>query len=441
MSSDIKSEVMDGAMEVLEGDGNQAQLAQLADSVAMLEGKLADEIRLRRYTEQVLDSRQLELESQQSEKRQMASEIEGLKRELAALQTQVHEARGQTKARDKQLADAKDQIFKLQPTRKDITEADAVEGYRLLCGNVQRWVDNRTRVILEDLDQGRLKGRPAPPQSARFVSFMKEAAKRGVDLDQSDGYHVIAIIMNYLCLVFFTKSFYSPLDDYEGDATLAFINDLESSMSKLPRDAAHCRHWRTETLIALTSQQGFKTRRARYINLVSEDLASLLSVVAPKATASDLQGSLRRSVVEPAADLAHQLHLASNVFSLKWPARGAWSRLELYECLNLATGGAVVDLSGTGPDSPARRKVSYMFDVAPGLFVERIDGGKKMTLKAICRPAVLVYGGQTDPPQPPQKATVMRWLWDSSGGPPARDASTKTANPRSEHYIHRQHRA
>lgn len=168
-------------------------------------------------------------------------------------------------------------------------------------------------------------------------------------------------------------------------------------------------------MTALTSQQSFKTRRARYINQVTEDFATFLSIIVPKSSASDLQSSLRRNIIEPAADLAHQLHLAPSVFSLKWPARGAWARLEVYECLNLANGGLVLDLSGTTPKSPSRRKVSYLFDVAPGLFVERVEGGKKTAMKAICRPSVLVYGGDGEVDQKP---TVLKWLWDSAGGAP-----------------------
>lgn len=192
-------------------------------------------------------------------------------------------------------------------------------------------------------------------------------------------------------------------------------------------DPAHCRQWRSETLAALTSQQSFSARRVRFLNVVSEDLASLLSVLTPKASSSDLQGSLRRTIVEPAADLAHRLHLAASVYSLKWPARGAWSRLEVYECLNLATNGQVVDLTGTTPNSPARRKVSYLFDVAPGLFVERVDGGKKMNLKAICKPTVLVYGGEGEVSR---TATVMRWLWEGAAvSTSGRQSPARAATP------------
>lgn len=185
-------------------------------------------------------------------------------------------------------------------------------------------------------------------------------------------------------------------------------------------------------MTALASQPMFKVRRSRYINMITEDLASLLATVVPRTSMSELQGSLRRTIVEPAAELAHQLHLASSVYSLKWPARSAWLRLEVYECLNIASGGMILDLSGTGPTSPARRKVSYLFDVAPGLFVERIEGGKKLPLRAICKPHVVVYAGAEEAPQ---RTTVMRWLWDHSSGPqsPTRDPPPRAATPKSKH--------
>lgn len=154
-------------------------------------------------------------------------------------------------------------------------------------------------------------------------------------------------------------------------------------------------------------------------------------------TAADLQGSVRRTIVEPAADLAHQLHLAPSVYSLKWPARGAYNRLEVYECLNLATGGLPLDLTGTTPNSASRQKVSYLFDVAPGLFVERLEGGKKMPIKAICRPTVLVFGGGGggSDSEAAVKPTVLGWLWEgaatATGG---RETPTRPTATRSKSF-------
>lgn len=203
-----------------------------------LEERLADEVRLRMFTEQVLDSRQKELESQESEKRALENEVEELRKELSHTQGLLAEARSQARSKDKKLLDARDQIFRLQPTREDITEADAIDAYRGLCSSVRRWVENRMKPILDDLDSGKLRSRPPPLQATRFASFVRDAASRSVNVDQSDVYHVISIIMYYLCLVFFSKSFYCPMDDYEGDSTLEFINNVESALARLPRGAS-----------------------------------------------------------------------------------------------------------------------------------------------------------------------------------------------------------
>ncbi|KAH7158082.1 hypothetical protein B0J13DRAFT_188218 [Dactylonectria estremocensis] len=386
---------------------------------------------LRRFTENVLDSRQQELESQETQKVQISSELDALKKELADTQRQLAEARTQNKSKSKQLQDAKDRIFGLQPLRNDITEAEAREAYKNLCGNVQRWAENRLKCALEDLDYGRLKLRTAPPQAARFVGLLREPSRRCLGVDQSDEYHVVGVIMNYLWLAMFSKSFYCPLDDANTDSTIRWIDELENTMSRLPRDTAQCREWRSETLTAMTNQPNFKHRRARHLGLVADDLSSLLSVFTPTTSPSELHDSVRQNIIDPAADLVHRLHLAPSFFSLKWPARTAPSRLEVYECLNLASGGLVLDLAGTNKGSPSRSNVSYLFDVCPGLFVERIEGGKKLALKAISKPIVLV---NKDDGGAPQKPTLVQWLCESVG--PAHQSSgrgpVRTSGPKSK---------
>ncbi|KPM45044.1 hypothetical protein AK830_g1435 [Neonectria ditissima] len=409
-----------------EGD-DEFKIKELSSEKAALETKLADEMNLRRFTEDVLDSRQQEIESQETQNDHISSKVDMLNKELSDTRRQLVEARSQVKTKARQLQDAKDQIFRLQPRRNDITEAEARDAYKTLCGNVQRWVENRLKGALEDLEQGRFTVRLAPPQAARFVGLLREPSRRCLNVDQSDEYHVVGVIMNYLWLVLFSKSFYCPLDDTEADGTMMWIDEVESTMSRLPRDIAHCREWRSETLTALTHQPIFKTRRTRYLHLVTDDLASLLSIFTPRIPPAELYASVRRNITDPAADLVHRLHLASSIFSLKWPARTAPSRIEVYECLNLASGGLILDLAGTNKDSASRRDVSYLFDVCPGLFVERVEGGKKLALKAISKPIVLVNKGEGGIPQRP---TLVKWLCDNTGSPqgPGRGPKSKPAH-------------
>ncbi|KAL7947262.1 hypothetical protein V8C42DRAFT_280880 [Trichoderma barbatum] len=382
--------------------------------------KLEDEVRLRQFTEEVLDSRQEELEVQEKENTALSKQLEYLQQELKEAQTQLALARSQSSKKDKAAEASRDQSLRPSSLRKDITEAEAREAYSNLCENIQRWVEHRIRPVLDDLAGGHFRCQPSPTQSTRFVSLLREPAISCLNVWQSDEYHFRALIMQYLWLVFFSKSFYCPLDDGDGESTAAWIDELESAISKLPRDISHCREWRSETLTALTSQKSFKSRRAGYLNLITEDLASLLSVVVPYLTSAELQSSLRTNIIDPAVDLAHRLQLSPNIFTLRWPARTARTKLDSYECINLANGGALIGSGEAGKPSEALKDASYLFDVVPGLFVETVGGAKKSAAKIICRPTVLVYGGEKDSDIPQKAMTLTRLLWDYANGSKAR---------------------
>ncbi|KAF9765643.1 hypothetical protein IL306_002063 [Fusarium sp. DS 682] len=186
-----------------------------------LQDKLASETHLRRFTENVLDSRQQEIENRETEKGQLAVEVETLRRQLAVTQ--------------RQLAEAQDQIFRLQPRRRDVTETEAREAYKTLFGNVQRWVENRAAYAIEDLEVGRFTARASSPEGLRLVTLLREQSRRCLSVAQSDEFHITGVIMNYLHATLFSKSFYCPLDDTESDGTSRWIDELESTMSRLPR--------------------------------------------------------------------------------------------------------------------------------------------------------------------------------------------------------------
>ncbi|KAM0456030.1 hypothetical protein ACHAPV_007580 [Trichoderma viride] len=413
---------------------NQAETPRKQDD----KSKLEDEVRLRQFTEEVLDSRQEELEVQEKENSNLSKKLELLQQELKEAQSQLAQARTQPNKAE----ESKNQGTRSSPRRRDITEIEAQETYQNLCESVKRWVEYRIRPVLDDLASGHFRCQPTPAQSTRFVSLMREPATSCLNVWHSDEYHFTAIIMQYLWLVFFAKSFYCPLDDGDGETTAAWIDELESAVAKLPRDIQHCREWRSETLTALTSQKSFKSRRAAYLNLVTEDLASLLTVVVPYFTAAELQNSLRTSIINPAVDLAHRLQLSPNLFSLRWPARTARSKLDAYECINLADRGAIMNSSENGKSTEALKNASYLFDIAPGLFVETVSGAKKSTAKAICKPTVLVYGGDKDGDIPQKTMTLTRLLWDFANGSKGRSPGpSRNVSPKSKTLILRRHRS
>ncbi|KAK2593280.1 hypothetical protein QQS21_009004 [Conoideocrella luteorostrata] len=373
------------------------------------EERLQDERTLRQFTEQVLDCRQMELEMAEAENKRLLKNLDNLSKETAEIKAQLLEARNQLKTKDRNLQDAGDHIFRLQPYREDITESEAREMYKAMCDKVQRWVENRLPATLESLSASQVKKPPAQ-QAAKFLSLLREPGKRCLAVRHGDEYHIVAGIMYYLWLAFFSKPFYCPLDDSNDESTLLWIAGIETAMSK-SRGVERFREWRSETLAALSSQKSFQSRRESYLHLISKDLSSYLTVAFPKLTTAELQSSLRKAVIQPAADLTHRLHTSVNVFWLKWPLKTASSRLEVYECANLADGGRIIDLSGTSPNSSCRRDAKYLFDIAPGLFVERVEGGRKMALKSICRPKVLIHASEG---QVAHRSTLLTWLYNAT---------------------------
>ena len=196
---------------------------------------LEDERTLRHFTEHVLDCRQKELERKEAENMKLVKKLGHLAKELSDIRTQLQEIQGQsTTAKDKNLRESVDLAFNIQNCREDITDSDVRESYRALCDKIQRWVESKLPSSLETISQGHIK-KPAAAQAAKLLSLLREPAKRCVSVHYSDRYHVVAAINYYLWLAFFSKPFYCPLDDFNGDSRIHWIASIESSMAKLQR--------------------------------------------------------------------------------------------------------------------------------------------------------------------------------------------------------------
>ncbi|KAM0417760.1 hypothetical protein ACHAPD_004102 [Fusarium lateritium] len=194
-----------------------------------LEDRLTSETHLRRFTETVLDSRQQEIEDREMEKDELVLRVETLEKQLAITQQQLEETQ--------------DQVFRLQPSRKDITESEAKDAYKTLVANVQRWVENRAGHVIDELETGRLTSRPVPPEGSRLVTLLREQSRRCINVSQSDEFQIMGAIMNYLHITMFSKSFYCPLDDSDDDGTAVWIDELESTMSRLQRGLSRPYGW------------------------------------------------------------------------------------------------------------------------------------------------------------------------------------------------------
>jgi len=205
--------------------------------------------------EETLDYRQKELERQEkkSNKAEQQSkahktDLEKYKTELALLkqETQKNTAQWKKKLAErqqseqaalKQLEDARNHIFRLQPRRTDITETEASQLFNDLFNSVSRWVANRMEKILDMQEDGHLRGRIYPKDAARKVLQLTSArAKQSNNWTGSDEFQIIAVLMRFLCSSFFDRVFYCPmvLEDQQNDTTTT-ISRMEQLMKALPR--------------------------------------------------------------------------------------------------------------------------------------------------------------------------------------------------------------
>lgn len=189
-----------------------------------LEEQLEDERILRHFTERVLDCRQMELEIAEAENKRLLNKLDHLARETL-------EVRSQLRTKDRNPQDAGDHVSRPQPPRQDMTESEARETYKALCGKVQRWVQARLPATLEAVSAGQVKKAPAL-QAARFLSLLREPGKRCLAVHHADEYHVVAAIMYYLWLALFSKPFYCSLNDLGDDSTMLWILGIEAAMGK-----------------------------------------------------------------------------------------------------------------------------------------------------------------------------------------------------------------
>ncbi|KAF2790367.1 hypothetical protein K505DRAFT_377574 [Melanomma pulvis-pyrius CBS 109.77] len=407
--------------------------------------------------EETLDYRQKELQLQEKKAAKAEQQfqvckkdLEKHKEEITRLQQEMEKRTTQWKrklgerqkgeqAALKQLGDAHNHIFRLQPRRTDITETEAQELFNDLFNSVQRWVCNRLERILDMLEDGKLRTRVYPRDAARKVVQLTSArAMQGFNFDQSDEHFVIAVIMRFLCWSFFSRSFYCPLTmtGEHSDATV-FLNRIEQLMRTVPRDGSQCRDWRVEALLAIMQEPGFVERRAHHERQKTIELYNLLEPLVPSADLQELTVSIGRSMVRPAMDLAHRLQLAATVFSLEWTSfnddlstghiGSSTTDFSYFTSLNLKEGGKiVVPPNPADPGSLQTLNMTYLFDVAPGLYSRSPDGEGRAEVKTISKPRVLVDIADDLHAIPKEGPTLLRWIEEESRREARRDNDVTT---------------
>lgn len=419
--------------------------------------------------EETLDYRQMELQRQESKTAKAEQrfqvckdDLEKQKEEITRLQQEMEirttrwkkklgERQKGEQAALKQLGEARNHIFRLQPRRTDITETEAQELFGELFNGIQRWVGNRLEGILDTLEDGQLRTRTYPRDAARnIVQLTSKRAMQSIRCDQSDEHLVIAVIMRFLCRSFFYRTFYCPLtiEGEQIDATVT-IDRIEQLMKTVPRgmvispnngqpltvtDGSQCRDWRVEALLAFVQEPGFVERRARLERQKTIELYKLLAPLVPSADVQELTVSIGRSMITPAMSLAHRLQLAATLFTLRWTPfnddlrtghiASRTTDFSNFTSLNLTEGGKVVlPPNPADPGSLQTLRMTYLFDVAPGLYSQSPDAEGAAGVKTISKPRVLVHIADELHTTVKEGPTLLGWIEQESRREARRDNS------------------
>jgi hypothetical protein len=133
--------------------------------------------------------------------------------------------------RETELRDARDLIFRLQPSHQHITHNEAQTKYKALCESVASWIDYKFGDNFTDDPVARknLNLKYDIKYAKELLDRTTPSARYFYKLKDSDEYHIISCVMNFLLLEILSKVFYGAASD----GAIAFLDLLERSMGCL----------------------------------------------------------------------------------------------------------------------------------------------------------------------------------------------------------------
>lgn len=125
------------------------------------------------------------------------------------------------------LKETREQVFRLQPLRENITQKDALEDYTAICHSVKSWIGLR---LDNALNTGVLNAANFSLASARkLISLLAKVGLDGMQYSQTDEHNIVAIVMQFLRTEIFEREFYGAV---EGEH-LALLAQIEKNMKSL----------------------------------------------------------------------------------------------------------------------------------------------------------------------------------------------------------------
>jgi len=182
-----------------------------------------------------------------------AAKLEESERKCEILLSEVKELR-------KNLNDAQDFIFSLQPLRDQITESQATAEFSSLCKSVEEWVQTNLSDPL--YEQHLIKEKVSLGAPAKeFISILSRSSIEAFRCQETDDYNVVSGIMKFLCRGIFEPDFYCPVES----GAMEFLKSLGKSIANLePRRGKSIQS--LFTFFAHTSTRSYSSTRVAQRN-------------------------------------------------------------------------------------------------------------------------------------------------------------------------------
>ena len=305
----------------------------------------------------------------------------------------------------KQLTDKQDFVFSLQRREQKVTESEAATDFNSICIAVEEWVQTKLGDGIEQRSALEAESFASKmPAIRKFLALIPQPGYDAFGYPDTDEFNVTAAIMHFLKVEIFDKDFYCPI---EGGA-MDFLTSIEIGMRVLePRrgrltplndqtrrliqpDLITLRTWRAETLSAVTKRPTFTQRRQTHSQNLSIKLNEMLHVFIPHSNGQNLFHSIQNSIIEPALQMAHKLHLSVDRFTLRytnWHERRMANRQPIHTPIDsMHMDCVMVSPPGKALKFPVQRGVlTYLLELSPALVFEaaKTDSwGDKKELKA-----------------------------------------------------------
>ena len=158
---------------------------------------------------------------------QSNTSLEAMKSKFKESKSRCKELQCQIEALGEDLKETREQVFRLQPLRENITQNDALREYIAICHSVKSWIGLR---LDNALNTGSINLAKMHPDSARkLIGLLTQNGRGGTVYPDTDEHNIIAIVMEFLRVKIFETDLYGAVERQD----LKSIYQIQKNMKNL----------------------------------------------------------------------------------------------------------------------------------------------------------------------------------------------------------------